>query len=170
MFHGKHPDDQLDRAARWAGLHLGPPERRALDDFGRWLADEGVESGGVGPIEGPRIVDRHLADSLVFAGVWGATPSRVLDVGSGVGLPGIPLAITHPLTDVTLLDRSGRRCRLARRVVRILGLSTITNINDPDNPLPATVEDIIAVAKNVAPMLEKIIQQVVENIHEETIS
>ncbi|MGD8256453.1 MAG: purine-nucleoside phosphorylase [Desulfobacterales bacterium] len=54
--------------------------------------------------------------------------------------------------------------------MRILGLSTITNINDPDNPLPATVEDIIAVAKNVAPMLEKIIQQVVENIHEETIS
>ena len=54
--------------------------------------------------------------------------------------------------------------------MRILGLSTITNINDPDNPLPATVEDIIAVAKNVAPMLEKIIQQVVENVHEETIS
>jgi purine-nucleoside phosphorylase len=54
--------------------------------------------------------------------------------------------------------------------MRILGLSTITNINDPDNPLPATVEDIIAVAKNVVPMLEKIIQQVVENVHEETIS
>ena len=54
--------------------------------------------------------------------------------------------------------------------MRILGLSTITNINDPDNPLPATVEDIIAVAKNVAPMLEKIIQQVVENVHEEKIS
>jgi 16S rRNA (guanine527-N7)-methyltransferase len=126
VFHGKHADDQLERVARWAGLHLGPSERRALDDFGRWLADEGIEAGGVGPLEGLRIVDRHLADSLVFAGAWRATPSRVLDVGSGVGLPGIPLAITHPLTDVTLLDRSGRRCRLARRAVRILGLSNVS--------------------------------------------
>ena len=54
--------------------------------------------------------------------------------------------------------------------MRILGLSIITNINDPDNPFSVTVEDIIAVAKNVAPMLEKIIQLVVENVHEETIS
>jgi len=54
--------------------------------------------------------------------------------------------------------------------MRVLGLSTITNINDPDSPLPATVEDIIAVAKKVAPKLVKIIQQIVENVHEETIS
>ena len=126
MFHGKHFDDQLNRAASWAGGRIGSSEREALGDFGGWLATEGIEAGGVGPLEAPRIVDRHLADSLVFAGVWGETPNRVLDVGSGVGLPGIPLAITHPQTAFTLLDRSGRRCHLARRAVRVLGLQNVS--------------------------------------------
>lgn len=126
MFHGKHFDDQLNRAAHWAGIRLGSAERQALGEFGRWLVAEGVEAGGLGPLESSRIVDRHLADSLVFAGVWGETPNRVLDVGAGVGLPGIPLAITHPQTTFTLLDRSGRRCRLARRAVRVLDLQNVS--------------------------------------------
>lgn len=130
MFHGKHFDDQLNRAAVWAGMRLGSSEREALGDFAGWLTTEGIEAGGVGPREAPRIVDRHVAESLVFAGVWrdvwGETPARVLDVGAGVGLPGIPLAITHPQTAFTLLDRSERRCRLARRAVRVLGLQNVS--------------------------------------------
>ena len=53
--------------------------------------------------------------------------------------------------------------------MRILGFSTITNINDPDNPLPATVEEIIAIARKVAPHLENIIRMVVERVYEEAI-
>jgi 16S rRNA (guanine527-N7)-methyltransferase len=49
-------------------------------------------------------------------------PDSILDVGSGVGLPGIPLAIAFPDVEVVLLDRSGRRSLLLRRVTRILGL------------------------------------------------
>lgn len=48
--------------------------------------------------------------------------------------------------------------------MKILGLSTITNINDPDTPVPATVEEIIAVAEETAPKLEAIIRKVVGNI------
>ncbi|MEA2058436.1 MAG: RsmG family class I SAM-dependent methyltransferase, partial [Actinomycetota bacterium] len=48
-----------------------------------------------------------------------------LDLGSGVGLPGIPLAIAQPATEITLADRSGRRCRLARRAIRVLGLENV---------------------------------------------
>jgi purine-nucleoside phosphorylase len=48
--------------------------------------------------------------------------------------------------------------------IRVLGFSIITNINDPENPSPATVEDIIAVAEKAAPVLEKIIRKVVEKI------
>ncbi|MGB5166800.1 MAG: RsmG family class I SAM-dependent methyltransferase [Acidimicrobiia bacterium] len=126
MFHGKQFDERLDRAAGWAGIRLGSSERQALGDFGRWLASEGIDAGGLGPLEASRIVDRHLADSLVFAGVWGVAPNRILDVGAGVGLPGIPLAITHPGAAFTLLDRSARRCHLARRAVRVLGLQNVS--------------------------------------------
>lgn len=48
--------------------------------------------------------------------------------------------------------------------IRVLGLSTVTNINNPDNPVPATVEEIIAVANDAAPRLEKIIRNVVKNV------
>jgi purine-nucleoside phosphorylase len=48
--------------------------------------------------------------------------------------------------------------------MKVLGLSTITNINDPDHPQKATVEDIIAVANQAAPVLDAIIQIVVERM------
>jgi 16S rRNA (guanine527-N7)-methyltransferase len=126
MFHGKHAEERLDRAASWASIQLDTREYQALAAFSEWLGAEAVEAGGVGPMEAPRIIDRHVADSLVFAGAWGDVPDRALDVGAGVGLPGIPLAITHPQTKFTLLDRSERRCRLARRAVRILGLQNVS--------------------------------------------
>jgi len=54
--------------------------------------------------------------------------------------------------------------------MKVLGLSTITNINNPDNPVPATVEEIIAVAEKAAPDLDKIISSIVENIKSNEIS
>ncbi len=49
--------------------------------------------------------------------------------------------------------------------MQVLGLSTITNINDPDHPAPATVEAIIAVANRTAPILNRLIRRVVAQLH-----
>jgi purine-nucleoside phosphorylase len=49
--------------------------------------------------------------------------------------------------------------------MRVLGLSTITNINDPDHAVPASVEDIIAAANRSAPVLSRLIRAVVAQIH-----
>jgi len=49
--------------------------------------------------------------------------------------------------------------------MHILGLSTITNVHDPDNPSPAALEDIIETARQAAPKIESIIRHVVRNIH-----
>ncbi len=48
--------------------------------------------------------------------------------------------------------------------MKVLGLATITNINNPDKPVSATIEEIVATAKEAAPRLETIIRKVVENI------
>lgn len=48
--------------------------------------------------------------------------------------------------------------------IKVLGLSTITNVHDPDAPAPATVEEIIAMAKKAAPRMEMIIRNVIGNI------
>jgi 16S rRNA (guanine527-N7)-methyltransferase len=131
MFHGKHADsDPLGRVAVWAGVNLTLEQRVKLDRFATWLREEAIVAGGIGPEEAPRLIDRHIADALVFAAAWTEAPRSVLDVGSGVGLPGIPLAITHPTTSFTLLDRSGRRSGLARRAVRVLGLSNVSVVQE----------------------------------------
>jgi purine-nucleoside phosphorylase len=53
--------------------------------------------------------------------------------------------------------------------MRVLGLSTITNVHNPNDPIPATVEEIIAVAKGATALLEKIMKGVAEKIYESEI-
>ena len=125
----KHGEVALRRAADWAGAVLSQTEVDRLLEYGDWLLDEAIPAGAVGPEEGPRLVDRHLADSLVFASAWKDRPPETLvDVGSGAGLPGIPLAIAHPQMMVTLLDRSQRRSDLARRASHILDLGNVETV------------------------------------------
>ncbi len=67
------------------------------------------------------IVTRHLLDALAVL-PW-VPEGRLLDVGSGAGLPGLPLALARPELDVTLLDASGKRVRFLRQAVIELGLA-----------------------------------------------
>jgi len=118
--------EMAQAAAEWSGHKLDPTAREALEAYALWLEAEAIPAGGLGPREGERLWSRHIADSLVFAAGWrDAPPQEILDVGTGVGLPGIPLAILWPECEVTLLDRGGRRIRLLQRVVRVLGLHNV---------------------------------------------
>lgn len=114
-----------ERAASYAGLSLSDSQMESLANFADWLVDEAVPAGGLGPREADRIWQRHIGDSLTFAAGWDVPPEEILDVGTGVGLPGIPLAVAFPDTVVTLLDRGGRRVRLLHRAVRILELPNV---------------------------------------------
>lgn len=114
--------DALDRTLDW--LRLSPQFRPRLQTYADWLTTEAADAGGIGPDEGGRVLERHIVDSLLFAGVWSAE-GDVLDIGSGVGLPGIPLAIAAPERHFVLLDRSGRRVALAKRALRILSLDNV---------------------------------------------
>lgn len=71
------------------------------------------------------MIPKHLMDSLsVLAHLGGAR--RVCDVGTGAGLPGIPLAVCCPETEFVLLDSNGKKTRFLHQVRRHLNLSNVT--------------------------------------------
>lgn len=107
------------------GFSLDDEQLHLLEKYRIWLLEEAIPVGGMGPNEGTRLSDRHVGDSLLFARPFTDSPPDLIDLGTGVGLPGIPLAILWPSTSVTLLDRSGKRVELARRAVRVLGLENV---------------------------------------------
>ena len=107
----------------WLGIDLDTDQRVALRRFERWLDEEAAPAGGIGPAEGNRLFDRHIADSLAFQLGIPRNARSVVDVGGGVGLPSSPLAILRPDIEFALVDRSQRRTDLAARAMKILGLS-----------------------------------------------
>jgi 16S rRNA (guanine527-N7)-methyltransferase len=75
-----------------------------------------------------QMVSNHLLDSLVL--VAHISGPRILDVGSGAGLPGIPLAITRPQWDITLLDSNHKKTAFMRQSVAELALANVSVVSD----------------------------------------
>ena len=84
------------------------------------LSSDGVVRGLIGPREVSRLWQRHVLNS---AAVAEAVPrgARVVDVGSGAGLPGIPLALARPDLRLTLVEPMARRVEFLEEVVAELG-------------------------------------------------
>jgi len=83
------------------------------------------------------MIPRHLLDSLVVR-PW-LPAGTLLDVGTGPGLPGIPLALADPDRSVTVLDSSSKKTRFLQQVCLELGLSNVQVVHDRlENHVPQT--------------------------------
>jgi 16S rRNA (guanine527-N7)-methyltransferase len=86
------------------------------------LVTSGVERGLIGPREAPRVWDRHVLNCAVVAELV-PVGARVVDVGSGAGLPGIPLALARPDLGIVLVEPLARRVDWLREVIGDLGVA-----------------------------------------------
>lgn len=99
--------------------------RETFERYAHWLAGAAVERGLIGPAEGERIWERHIYNCLPLATLI-PDGARVVDIGSGAGLPGIVLALARPDLTIVLLEPLERRCAFLREVIEDLGLNSVS--------------------------------------------
>ncbi|MDX3521003.1 16S rRNA (guanine(527)-N(7))-methyltransferase RsmG [Streptomyces scabiei] len=141
---------------------LPPAPEQARDVFGdryadavryaELLAEAGVQRGLIGPREVPRLWERHLLNCAVLSEVVpdGVT---VCDVGSGAGLPGIPLALVRRDLKITLLEPLLRRTNFLTEVVELLGLDHVTVVRGRAEEVLGTLQPVhVVTARAVAPL------------------
>ena len=150
----------LRSGARELGVALGDePVRRLLmlnDELARWNAAYNLTA-----IDEPaKMVTHHLLDSLaVHSALQGTT---VVDVGTGAGFPGLPLALINPQRRFTLIDSNNKKVRFVSHAAHLLGLANVTAVHSrsesfkPEKPFDTVVARAFAalpeLLKLVAPL------------------
>ncbi|WP_049723038.1 16S rRNA (guanine(527)-N(7))-methyltransferase RsmG [Gilvimarinus polysaccharolyticus] len=124
MAHRDQHRRQLCAGIKTLGLTLSDVQIEQLLDyiaeFAKW--NRAYNLSAVRNIDD--MVVRHLLDSLAV--VPHVTGQRLIDVGTGGGLPGIPLAICYPDKQFTLLDSNGKKTRFIFHVKTLLELTNVT--------------------------------------------
>ena len=112
------------------GVPLPPDAAPKLARYGALLADWNTRINLTGDASPETIADRLLLDSLAPLAIPGAFPTgaSLIDVGSGAGLPGLPLAIARPDLHVTLLDSLQKRVRFLQAVTDDLRLPNVAAV------------------------------------------
>jgi 16S rRNA (guanine527-N7)-methyltransferase len=153
MFHVKHVE--VSAAPRGADAFFGANLQRA-QRYAEILAGAGVERGLIGPREVDRLWERHILNSAAVAELL-EPGERVADIGSGAGLPGIPLALARPDLRMTLIEPLLRRSEFLREVVGELGIdATVVRGRAEELTVRERVGEMDAVVSRAVASLDKL--------------
>ena len=147
------------------------------------LITDHINLTGTNPLIGPNVdswgirfpdMTRAYDETLIAAAERIAkTAGASLQKGIYVGLTGPSLETPSEVKFLQTIGAKAVGFSTVQEVIaavhggmRVLGLSTITNVHHPEDPVPATVEEIIEVAKGATPLLETIIKGITEKIYE----
>jgi 16S rRNA (guanine527-N7)-methyltransferase len=127
-------EDLLQQGLQTMGMNLSGAQQTSLMDYLALMRKWNRAYNLTAVTDPEQMVIRHLLDSLSILPFIGSSP--VLDVGSGAGLPGIPLAIALPQHDFILLDSNGKKTRFLTQARIDLGLKNVQVVH-------ARVEDFV---------------------------
>lgn len=143
-------DEGLASGLKALELDLSLSQRRQLLDYLALLA-RWNKAYNLTAIDQPReMLARHLLDSLSIL-PW-LTGNRIVDAGTGAGLPGVPLAIACPERHFTLVDGNGKKIRFLRQVRRELKLGNIEPVHARLEDLPPEDAPDSITARALAPL------------------
>ena len=100
-----------------------------LIEFSRLLLEKNQVMNLTAITEPGEVATLHLLDSLAVAAAGDLAEKKVIDVGTGAGFPGVPLAIALPNASLTLLDSLGKRVTFLEETCRVLGLQNVTCVH-----------------------------------------
>ncbi|MBR4080843.1 MAG: 16S rRNA (guanine(527)-N(7))-methyltransferase RsmG [Clostridia bacterium] len=140
------------------GIHVDDLCAERICRYHALLMDWNTRMDLTAVTEEAEMIDRHYVDSLMALTVPGLIPAsgRLIDVGTGAGFPGMPLAIACPGLDVTLMDAQQKRLNFLDAVIRELGLTNVTLVHaraEDGARKPEMREQFdLAIARAVAPL------------------
>ena len=125
------------------------PNLGAVEGFANLLAEEGELRGLIGPRESERIWSRHVINSAALLPFLPES-GRVIDVGSGAGLPGLVIACARPDLEVVLVEPMERRCEWLQYATDKLGLTNVEVIRARSEELGRSLQGEAVTARAVA--------------------
>jgi 16S rRNA (guanine527-N7)-methyltransferase len=134
--------DALFNGARDLGVELDEAARAALDAFVELLALWSPKVNLISCADGRELVERHLLDALVAAPLLGSG-GRLVDLGSGAGFPGVPLAIARPDAAVVLVEPRRRRASFLREVRRNVPLANVSVLEQRAEDAGSVTADVV---------------------------
>jgi len=148
--------ETLVQDAATLGVALSEDDARRLltllDELARWNRTYNLTAIST-PAE---MLTHHLLDSLAIQSDLQGT--RIADVGTGAGFPGLPLAVCNPARQFTLIDSNGKKIRFVSHAAHALGIANVTAVHArAENLKPEAPFDTV-VARALAPLPQMLAQ------------
>jgi 16S rRNA (guanine527-N7)-methyltransferase len=124
---------------------LSADQKKQVDHLGRLYEDWNSKINVISRKDMDHFYERHVLHSLAIAKfIRLRAGEKILDVGTGGGFPGIPLAILFPETDFTLVDSIGKKIKIVESVAGELGLENVTPINGRAESVKLKVDFVVS--------------------------
>ena len=120
----------------WTPQDLSPAQRESFRLYEDLLLTQAVPRGIVAASDSGHLRDRHILDSLRAVPHLPTGVKTVVDLGSGAGLPGLPIAVVRPDLEVTLTESRQIRAAFLELVIERLRLGNVSVFPEPAEALP----------------------------------